>query len=417
MSTTQTPLIACTHCDTVHRRVAMQEAAQARCVRCETVLYRGSRWQVGHWQAVVLAVLILFLIANGFPIVSLSLAGQTVQPTFPDALLLIWQQGYWELSVLAGLVGFWLPLFQLLFQLWALRCIAARRRPNDFALGLRVLRHLQHWSMTSVLFLGIVVAIVKFSGFGDLHLKVGIYAFLLLCFLLTALSRIDHMRLWLWAEDAGMVMTTPTLQSNQEHCACESCGLVQALGPSHCLRCHATLHKRRPNARARSLAFLATAIVLYIPANVLPMMELRSLVMAGEHTIIGGVIQLWELGSWDLALIVFVASVVVPITKILALSVLNLQSRWRGDRIQQQRNRLYDMVELIGQWSMLDVFVVVLMAALANFPGVSQIIPGPAAISFGLVVVLTMLAAESYDPRSAWDQSKRGQVTVSTVSL
>lgn len=395
----------------------MLGAVQARCTRCDTVLYRSSRLSVRHWQAVVLAVLILFFIANGFPIVSLRLAGQTVQPTFPDALLLIWQQGYWELSILAGLVGFWLPLFQLLFQLWALQSIAARRVPRDFAFGLRVLRHLQHWSMTSVLFLGIVVAIVKFSGFGDLRLEAGIYAFLLLCFLLTALSRIDHQRLWLWAEDANIVQAVVPLSAGQEHCACESCGLVQALGEKSCARCGAALHKRRPNARARSLAFLATALVLYIPANVLPMMELRSLVMAGQHTILGGVIQLWELGSWDLALIVFIASVVVPITKILALLVLNLQSRWRGDLVQRQRNRLYDMVELIGQWSMLDVFVVVLMAALANFPGVSQIIPGPAAISFGLVVVLTMLAAESYDPRTAWDRAERSPTIVSTVSL
>src|SRR5690606_37958579 len=107
---------------------------------------------------------------------------------------------------------------------------------------------------------------------------------------------------------------------------------------------------------------------------------------------------------WDLAIIVFVASIVVPITKLLALGVLLLGRRWRGNAVQRQRNRLYDMVELIGQWSMLDVFVVVLMAALANFPGLSQIIPGPGALSFGLVVVLTMLASLSYDPRDGWDR-------------
>lgn len=410
------PLIACTHCDAVHRRVAMGQAAQARCVRCDQVLYRASRWQAAQWRAVVLAVLILFLVANGFPIVSLSLAGQTVAPTFPDALLLIWQQGYWELSIMTGLVGFWLPLFQLLFQYWALSCIAARRLPRDFATGLRVLRHLQHWSMTSVLFLGIVVAIVKFSGFGDMQLQPGIYAFLALCFFLTALSRVNHRRLWLWAEDAEIVLARASdMQQGLEHCACTSCGLVHPLKAARCERCGATLHKRHPKGRVRSLAYLLTAVILYIPANVLPMMELRSVVMGGEHTIIGGVIQLWELGSWDLALIVFVASVVVPITKILALLTLNLQRRWRGNQVQRQRNRLYDMVELIGQWSMLDVFVVVLMAALANFPGVSQIIPGPAAVSFGLVVVFTMLAAEHYDPRDAWDQAPAPMQPVSTV--
>jgi len=125
---------------------------------------------------------------------------------------------------------------------------------------------------------------------------------------------------------------------------------------------------------------------------------------SSAHTILGGVIELWQLGSWDLALIVFIASIVVPITKLLALMILLLGRRWRGNAVQRQRNRIYDMVELIGQWSMLDVFVVVLMAALANFPGLSQIIPGAGALSFGMVVVLTMLAALSYDPRQGWDQ-------------
>src|SRR5690606_41061950 len=97
-----------------------------------------------------------------------------------------------------------------------------------------------------------------------------------------------------------------------------------------------------------------------------------------------------SLGSWDLAVMVFIASVVVPITKFLALAVLLLGRRWRGDNVQRQRTRLYELVEFVGQWSMLDVFVVILMAAMANFPGVSQIIAGPAAASFGLVVVLTM---------------------------
>lgn len=403
------PLIACTHCDAVHERVALQGAEQALCRRCGSALYRGSHMSPRQWQALVLAVMLVFLIANTFPIVSLNLAGRSVSPSFPGALLLIWQQGYRALSVMTGLVGFWLPLFQLLFQFWALDCIARRRMPRDFAWGLRTLRFLQHWSMTTVLFLGIVVAIVKFSGFGDLRLQAGLYAFLLLSFLLTGLSRLHDRRLWMWAQDSGLFQPEPKRSvdvwdptSLSSYCACQTCGLVQELANSRCPRCGTHLHKRIPNSQARTLAYLITAIILYIPANVLPMMELHSLAMSGKHTILGGIIQLWELGSWDLALIVFIASVVVPITKILALSLLVLRRRWRGIQVQKQRNRLYDMVELIGQWSMLDVFVVVLMAALANFPGVSQIVPGPAALSFGLVVVFTMLAAQSYDPREGW---------------
>ncbi len=401
------PLVVCTHCDTVHERVPVQRAGLARCVRCDTELYRHSRFSPREWQALVLAVFVLFLIANLFPVVHLSMAGKTVSPTFPKALLLIWQQGYWGLSVMAGLVGFWLPLFQLVFQFWGLGLVARERPlPGDFGFGLRVLGYLEHWSMTAVLFLGVLVAIVKFAGIGHLTVAPGLYAFFALTFLLTGLSRITAHRLWHWAEDRDLVPMSDkqTLKDNPSWSACTHCGFVQSSHNSDCERCGATVHKRKPNSRPRVAALVLTACVFYIPANVLPVMELRSIMGTSAHTILGGVIQLWQLGSWDLALIVFVASIVVPITKLMALIVLLLGRRWRGNAVQRQRNRIYDMVELIGQWSMLDVFVVVLMAALANFPGLSQIIPGAGALSFGVVVVLTMLAALSFDPRQGWDQ-------------
>ncbi|HRK84865.1 paraquat-inducible protein A [Alcaligenes ammonioxydans] len=409
------PLIVCTHCDTVHERVPVQGAGLARCVRCDTELYRHSRFSPREWQALVLAVFILFLIANLFPVVHLSMAGKTVAPTFPKALLLIWQQGYWGLSVMAGLVGFWLPLFQLIFQFWALGLIAREKPlPADFGVGLRALSHLEHWSMTAVLFLGLIVAIVKFAGIGHLTVAPGLYAFFALTFLLTGLSRITAGRLWRWAEDRDLVpiATRQDLKAYPAWSACTHCGFVQSSQNSRCGRCAAPVHKRKPNSRARVAALVLTACVFYIPANVLPVMELRSIMGTSAHTILGGVIQLWQLGSWDLALIVFIASIVVPITKLLALVILLIGRRWRGNEVQRQRNRIYDMVELIGQWSMLDVFVVVLMAALANFPGLSQIIPGAGALSFGIVVVLTMLAALSYDPRQGWDLDPREELLI-----
>ena len=409
------PLIVCTHCDTVHERVPVLGAGLARCVRCDTELYRHSRFSPREWQALVLAVFILFLIANLFPVVHLSMAGKTVSPTFPKALLLIWQQGYWGLSVMAGLVGFWLPLFQLIFQFWALGLLArGRPLPGDFGFGLRVLGHLGHWSMTAVLFLGLLVAIVKFAGMGHLTMAPGMYAFFALTFLLTGLSRITAHRLWHWAEDRQLVpvATKQDLKENPSWTACSHCGFLQSSQNKSCDRCGAAVHKRKPNSRTRVAALVLTACVFYIPANVLPVMELRSIIGNSAHTILGGVIQLWQLGSWDLALIVFIASIVVPITKLTALVILLLGRRWRGNGVQRQRNRIYDMVELIGQWSMLDVFVVVLMAALANFPGLSQIIPGAGALSFGIVVVLTMLAAISYDPRHGWDQDTDQKNTV-----
>ncbi|CPM53547.1 paraquat-inducible protein A [Bordetella pertussis] len=143
--------------------------------------------------------------------------------------------------------------------------------------------------------------------------------------------------------------------------------------------------------------------MFYIPANILPVMSVSSVVGDSAHTILGGVVELWEMGSWDIALIVFVASIMVPLTKLLALSLLALTLQRGSTANLRQRTRLYQMVEFIGQWSMLDVFVVIVLAALANFQGLMEISAGSGAASFGMVVILTMMAAMSFDPRRSWD--------------
>lgn len=349
-----------------------------------------------------LAALVVFAIAQYFPVVSLTLQGKTVSASFPQALLLTWEQGHYLLSIMTGLFGFWFPLFQLVLVLWALQCIHAGRVPGDFAIGLRMLRALAPWSMAPVLVLALVVAIVKFSGLWSLRPEPGLIGFAFLTFFLTGVGRMHARVLWYEAERAGLVARSGQHGSGL---SCQACGYVQDAQPpaGRCRRCAAHVHKRRQNVTGRVWALALAACVVYIPANVLPVMRITSPLGSEEHTILGGVVQLWQMGSWDLALIVFVASVVVPITKLLALMVLMASRRPADASLQRQRTRLYELVEYIGQWSMLDVFVVVLMSAMANFPGLSEIVAGPGAFSFGMVVVLTMWAAMSYDPRLGWD--------------
>jgi len=384
----------------------------AVCSRCGYVLIRRSRFSLSFWSALTASALVVFAIANFFPLARLSMLGKTVNANFVGALWLSWSEGHYVLSVMTGLVGFWFPLTQLCFLFWALGCIRNGRLPPDFRMAMRIYHFVGPWSMVPVLMLAIIVAIVKFAGLAALEPAAGIWAFGILTFMLTALSRLDSQRLWSYAEEAGLApVSRDTGLPAERLLACHVCGYVQAHDPqcdaAACRRCGSGVHKRRPDMGPRVWAFLIAAAVVYIPANVLPMMEIRSMLGTSVHTILGGVLELWRLGSWDLAIIVFVASVVVPITKLIALAILMAGRRWKGERSQRQRTRLYELVEFIGQWSMLDVFVVILMAAMANFPGVSQISAGPAAASFGMVVVLTMLAAMSYDPRTGWDRADR----------
>ena len=154
---------------------------------------------------------------------------------------------------------------------------------------------------------------------------------------------------------------------------------------------------------SRTWALLAASIILYIPANVMPVMHTSSLFGAQSDTIMSGVVYLWVSGSWPLAIIVFVASVLVPMAKIAALALLNwsVQRRWTWD--PKQRTRLYRVVELIGRWSMLDIYVIAILVALVQLQALATIHPGPAAFAFAGVVVLTMLAAMTFEPKLIWD--------------
>jgi len=408
------PLIACEHCASVYRRCALQPGEAGACARCGTLLWRYSRLSPAEWLAVVLTALIVFVMANAYPVASLAVQGTVQRATLLDAVSITWQQGHWPVAIMTGLAGFLLPLLQLLTLAWVLAPMTRRRAAPGMAAAIRLLSWLRPWSMVPVFLLGVLVAVVKLAGMAAVRPELGLGGFFLLTLLLTLLGRLSPHALWRHAEVAGVApVIIPEPQPGQVLAGCHVCGQVQALAGDaghaaqahHCIRCDAVVHVRKPDHLARTWALLIAAAILYIPANVLPVMDIRSFMGESAHTILGGVVELWEGGSWDIALIVFVASVMVPMTKLLALALLAWSVQRRRTGNLRPRTRLYELVEFIGQWSMLDVFVVILLAALADFPGLMTISAGAGAAAFGMVVVLTMLAAMSFDPRRGWDHA------------
>lgn len=199
--------------------------------------------------------------------------------------------------------------------------------------------------------------------------------------------------------------------------ACPSCGLVSAnrLGPDRegfvqrCCRCDEILEASQPFSVQRTWACLTAAAVLYVPANALPIMATTQSFRTEEHTLVGGIAELWTTGSWFLAAIVFVASIVVPVGKIGVLALLAWSVRKAPGWRQIERAKLYRLVEAVGHWSMLDVYVVVLLAATVRFGPLASADPGPGLLSFAAVVVFTMLATRAFDPKLIW-QSPRADV-------
>ena len=189
--------------------------------------------------------------------------------------------------------------------------------------------------------------------------------------------------------------------------SCHTCGLLLHLpgaAHTHCPRCGTAMHFRKANSISTSWAFLLAAMIAYLPANLYPVMTVISFGNSQSDTIMSGVIYLFVHGDWPLALIVFVASVLVPLLKMLALTYLLISVQRCSPLRKQQRIRLYRIVELVGRWSMVDIFVVALLAALVNVGNIATIEPGVGAIAFTTVVILTIFAATSFDPRLIWDQ-------------
>ncbi len=185
---------------------------------------------------------------------------------------------------------------------------------------------------------------------------------------------------------------------------CHVCLATSPVAQHQCGRCGATIHDRIPNSVQRTVALCSAAVVLYLPANLLPIMITDQFGRATENTIIGGVLRLWEMGSYPVALVILVASVLIPLGKLAALALLCWAVTHGRAASPASRTALYRLTELVGKWSMVDVFVVAVLVALIQMGGIMLVKPGAAALAFAGVVVVTMLAAESFDPRLIWDR-------------
>ena len=190
---------------------------------------------------------------------------------------------------------------------------------------------------------------------------------------------------------------------------CETCSLVCDPGPAphpHCPRCGAALHARKVDSIRRTWALLIAAAILYVPANLLPVMVTYTLFNTSHDTIMSGIVYFWNSGSPDLAILIFAVSIFIPLAKILCLVLLLIAAQYGVDKGLRQRALMFRVIEFVGRWSMLDIFVITMTVGMVRFRSLATIDAGPGAAAFGAVVVLTMIAAHTFDPRLIWDRSE-----------
>ncbi|HSJ04886.1 MAG: paraquat-inducible protein A [Verrucomicrobium sp.] len=206
----------------------------------------------------------------------------------------------------------------------------------------------------------------------------------------------------------------PTAAS-QNLASCHACHKVSDVALGTCPRCGAHLHLRKPNSLQRTWALLFAACALYLPANLMPIMTVEGLGKSDSNTILSGVVTFWQMKAYPIAIVIFTASVLIPILKVAALVWLCLAASGRVYCSPKALSRVYYVTELLGRWSMVDVFVVAILVCLVRFGAIMTITPGPAALSFSGVVILTMFAAMSFDPRLIWDRHRQDLTDLSPV--
>jgi paraquat-inducible protein A len=268
--------------------------------------------------------------------------------------------------------------------------------------------------MVEVFVFGVFVAYVKLGDVVKIGVENGIFALLGLTFVIIwADSGLDHQAVWDRLDQRDMEHTATPVASlthpPRGATGCEICGLVSVprLDNPCCPRCGAALHRRKPDSVSRTWALVIAAAVLYVPANYFPVLTVMQLGAGAPSTILGGVRELVTSGMYPLAALVFFASIAVPTLKLVGLSIMLVATQTGRSGWLRDRTRLYYIVRWIGRWSMIDIFMESLLGALVIFGSVITIQPGIGAIAFCGVVILTMFAAETFDPRLMWDAARR----------
>jgi len=404
-------IAVCHACDAIHTvPVALARREVAYCSFCHAVLHHHLPDNaLERCLSLHLSALILFVIANLFPFITLELNAQNsvyLLLSGPSALFIA---GNFDVATLVLMVSIVFPLLTMLGALYLLIfAYFGMDAPGKGAIY-RLVHRLMPWSMLGVFMLGVIIAVVKLHDMAQLEFGIAMTAFIVMLPTMILAQQYFDSSLF-WPPQGQITDADRPLHGRAQHHGllhCHTCSyLVRQSGEekSHrCPRCADRLHLRKPNSLTRTKALLVTGIMLFIPANLFPIMTIAYFGHGEPSTILGGVSHLVASGMWPLALIVFFASIMVPISKfvgiIFLLSSVRRESAWRPE----DRTRLYRVLETIGSWSMVDVFVIALLTALVQFDGLTTIYPGIAASFFAATVVVTMLATESFDPRLMWD--------------
>lgn len=386
----------CDGCELPVDLIAVERGKSAYCPRCNTKLYRGGTPSLSGNLAIAITCLLLFIPSHFFDFISIRLFGVLIPATLPAGVFTLFQEGFVMLSILIIFCSSIAPLVVCSSVVSAHLAL----KYHNFKLlkkSLALVQHLRPWVMIDVFLVSIAISCFKLQDYSDIMVGPGLIGLLLLQVSTVLLvTRVSVRRYWEVFEPEDKY------SSIEKTLHCHHCHLSQPEGEA-CLRCHSPIHHRKPFSVQKTWAYLIAASIAIFPANLIPISILLTNGKRLEDTIFSGVASLVKNGMPGIAIIIFVASIVVPVAKILGLSYLLLAIQFKRKIFHRHRMTLYFVIKWIGRWSMMDLFVISIMMTLVDRGQILDFTPGYGAVAFGIVVVLTMLAAESMDPRLIWD--------------
>ena len=392
----------CPDCGLFQYVPAVGPGEGAQCVRCEGTVRKRTLQGVVLPLVCVCVASVLFGMSLYFPIMSLHVVGRFASATLFDGPVRLLNYGSWQLTVLVVLTLMVMPTVKLAVMLASLVAATMSWHSRRLAWAFGWLERISPWSMLEVFLVGAGVAYTRLHAIADVQVEPALIflgAFVLV--VAAADAVMDREAVW---QGIGGMSHTAVSDSSVPLIGCDVCGLVvRAACTEHCPRCAHSLEHRKANSIARVWACVIGAAILYVPANILPVMTIVRGGRGGAHTIMGGVIELGENKLWGLAILVFLASVAVPLLK-LAILISILVLTGRGSPVYLRwRTRMFKLIQAIGRWSMIDVFMVTIFVGLLHMGPLSNVSPDGGALAFAAVVVLTMIATEALDPRLMWD--------------
>lgn len=392
-----TAIRLCQGCELPIDLVDVKPGKSAYCPRCGTQLYRGGTPSLSGNLAITLTCLLLFIPAHYFDFLTIRLVGVMIPASLPSGILALVNDGYPALALLVFFCSSLAPLLVLTSMVMTHLALHYHWF-STFRYSLLIIQKLKPWTMIDVFLVSVAISCFKLSDYADIFIGPALYSLVLLQSLTVLLiSRVSVQRYWEAWQPESQLQTETNKQVHCHHCHLSQCA------SAHCVRCHHRLHARKPLSIQRTWAFILAASVAIIPANLMPISVFITNGQRLEDTIFSGVAALINSGMYGIAAIIFIASIVVPVIKILGLMYLLLAIQFHRSLYHRQRMLIFYVIKWIGKWSVMDLFVISIMLTLIDRGQLLDFTPGYGAIAFGCVVVLTMFAAESLDPRLIWD--------------